>query len=104
VPVRVECIPVHSREDGVLTELASVDLNRRPLPGACREAIGRDRRGEVISHGVAVRQVDRLASSDRDERPKTEVRHPFRVAFRVATAYSSKNESTGADMRGLWQP
>src|SRR5258705_4610204 len=84
LPVRVERIPVHGREDGVLAKLASVDLDRRPLPSVRRKAIGGDGRSEVIPHGVAVRHVDRLAPPDRKERPETEARHTFHITFRVA--------------------
>ena len=38
--VCVERVPMHGREDGVLAELASVDLDRRPLPRTRGKAIG----------------------------------------------------------------
>src|SRR2546430_15395611 len=82
--VRVERIPLHGREDGVLAELASVDMDRLPYPSVRRKAIGGDGRSEVIPHGVAVRHVDSLAPPHREERPETEAGHTFHIAFRVA--------------------
>jgi hypothetical protein len=52
--VRVERIPVHGCEDGVLADFASVDLDRPPCPCACRKAIGVDGPKEVIPNSVAV--------------------------------------------------
>jgi hypothetical protein len=48
LPVRVERIPLHGREDGVLAELASVDMDRLPYPSVGRKALGGDGRSEVI--------------------------------------------------------
>src|SRR5207245_7772038 len=83
-PVRVERMPLHGREDGVLAELASVDMDRLPYLSVRRKAIGGDSRSEVIPHGVAVRHVDSLAPPHREERPETEAGHTFHIAFRVA--------------------
>ena len=82
-PVRVERIPVHGREDGVLAELASVNLKRRPPRSVRRRPIGGDSRGEVIPHGVAVWHVDRFPPPDSKERPETEVGHTFHIEFRI---------------------
>ena len=49
VPVRVERIPVDGRENGVLTELAGVDLDRRPLSSVRRDAIGHGGHGKTVA-------------------------------------------------------
>src|SRR5512132_830997 len=79
LPVRVERIPVHGCEDGVLADFASVDLDRPPRPSACRKAIGVDGRKEVIPNGVAIRQVDRLSPPDREKRPNAEIGHTLYI-------------------------
>src|SRR5206468_11517367 len=88
--VCVQRIPVHGREDGVLAEVASVDLDRPPLLSVRRAAIGGDGRSEVIPHRAVVRHVDRLAPTDRNERPETEARHTFHIAFRVAAGAAGR--------------
>jgi hypothetical protein len=74
---------MQGREDGMLAELASVDLDRRPPNDTRRDAVGDDRLGEVISHGGAVSHVDRLSFSDREEWPEAEIGHAFDIAIRV---------------------
>ena len=79
--VRVDRIPMQGREDGMLAELASVDLDRRPPNDTLRDAVGDDRLGEVISHRGAVWHVDRLSFSDREEWPEAEIGHAFDIAI-----------------------
>jgi len=81
--IRIDRVPVQGREDGMLAELAKVDLERRPRHDVPCDAVGDDRVGEVISHRGAVRHVDRLSSSDREERPEAEIGHAFHIAIRV---------------------
>src|SRR2546423_15048439 len=83
LPVRVERIPLHGREDGVLAELASVDMDRLPYPSVRRKAIGGDGRSEGIPPGGAVRNVGSLAPPHREERPKKDAGLTFHTAFRV---------------------
>lgn len=81
---RVESIPVHAHEDRVLAELASVGLEPLPCLNTRRTPIRADGRSEVIPHGPAVGHVDRLSSSDRNERHVAEVGHASHVACCVA--------------------
>lgn len=81
--VRVDGVPMHGREHGLLAELASVDLDRRPRHDVTCDPVGDDRVGEVISHCGAVWHVDRLSSSDREEWPEAEIGHAFHIAIRV---------------------
>lgn len=83
LPIFVNGVPVHGYEHRALAELACVRFDPFPGNDAC-EAIGLNRRSEVIAHGVTVEQVDRLSSPDRNERPDAEVGHTLRVPSRVA--------------------
>src|SRR5436190_7393461 len=84
-PVRVERIPVHGREDGVLTEVANVERDPRPRLNARRPAICADRRSEVIPHRAGIRHVDCLPLPNRKERAETEARNAFHIACDIAT-------------------
>lgn len=81
--IRVDRVPMHGREGGLLAELAGVDLGRCPGGDPFGEAIGDDRVGEVISNRGSVWHVNRLSLSDRQERPEAEIGYAFYIAFRV---------------------
>jgi len=75
---------VHADEDGLLPELATVGLE--PVPGlnTRRTPIRADGRSEVIPHGAAVRPVDRLSSSDSNERHVAEAGDASHIACCIA--------------------
>src|SRR5690242_9174632 len=84
LPARVDCIPVNRREEGVLAEVARVDLDWSPLLCFRRDAIRLDRPREMVSHRSAVREMDRLSSADRQERPEAEIGDTLHVTFRIS--------------------
>ena len=68
--------------------MVSFDMSEDLVGGASIDARGTpirvDGRSEVIPHGAAVGHVDRLSSSDREERHVAEVGHASHIACCVA--------------------
>jgi hypothetical protein len=79
----VQRVPAHCREGRPFAKRAGVDRDRREarLAGI---PVRIDHRREVITHSVAVGEMDRGALPDRDERPLTQVGDAVDVASAIA--------------------